>query len=64
MPEQDRHRTGRALFTLDRRMWKRLGRAVDNRAAVLRAFIAWYLREPGARLPQRPERLPADTEDP
>lgn len=26
-----------------------------ERAAVIREFIAWYLRQPGAKLPTRPE---------
>ena len=26
-----------------------------ERAAVIREFIAWYLRKPGAKLPVRPE---------
>ncbi|WP_263165431.1 hypothetical protein [Streptomyces sp. SCSIO ZS0520] len=27
-----------------------------DRASVIREFIAWYLREPGAKMPARPER--------
>jgi len=27
-----------------------------ERAAVIRELIAWYLREPGAKLPERPDR--------
>lgn len=27
-----------------------------ERAAVIRDFIAWYLRQPGAKLPARPDR--------
>ena len=36
-----------------------------ERAIVIREFIAWYLREPGAKLPKRPERSAweAPTED-
>lgn len=58
MPEQDRHRTGRALFTIDDRLWQRFENATgkNKRAGVLRAFVAWYLREPGAKLPERPPR--------
>ena len=26
----------------------------SDRATILRAFIKWYIRRPGARLPQRP----------
>lgn len=32
-------------------------RAGTTRAAVIRQFLAWYLRQPGARLPERPERV-------
>lgn len=32
-------------------------KAMDTeRAALIRDFIDWYLREPGAKLPKRPER--------
>lgn len=27
-----------------------------TRAAIVNEFIAWYLREPGAKLPKRPDR--------
>jgi hypothetical protein len=30
--------------------------AGTDRAALVREFIDWYLREPGAKLPSRPER--------
>jgi len=26
-----------------------------DRGTLLRAFVAWYLREPGAKLPDRPK---------
>ena len=37
-------------------LWAAFGRLVGarNRARVVREFIAWYCREPGAKLPQRP----------
>lgn len=31
--------------------------AGTERATLVREFIAWYLRKPGAKLPQRPDRL-------
>lgn len=38
--------------------WRRLGEAAKaadtDRATVVRALIAWYLRDPGAKLPPRP----------
>lgn len=38
--------------------WARLGRLIGerNRSGLLRQFVAWYLREPGAKLPERPPR--------
>jgi len=30
------------------------GRAGTDRSALIRAFIAWYMRQPGATLPKRP----------
>jgi|HigsolmetaAR201D_1030396.scaffolds.fasta_scaffold77505_1 hypothetical protein len=47
-----------AQFRLRPEVWAAFGeattRAGTDRAAVLRAFVAWYLREPGAELPERP----------
>ncbi|WP_329131644.1 hypothetical protein OG552_10755 [Streptomyces sp. NBC_01476] len=36
--------------------WNPLGEAVGerNRTRLIRDFIAWYLRRPGAKLPVRP----------
>jgi hypothetical protein len=40
-------------------LWARFGAVAGrNRAALLREFIRWYLRIPGAKLPARPERTP------
>ncbi len=57
-PEQDRHRMLRVLVSVGRERWERFGkRAGDTRRAeVVRALIDWYLREPGAKLPDRPPR--------
>lgn len=46
----------RALFSVDESLWERFGETVGktNRAGMLRAFVAWYMREPGAKLPRRP----------
>lgn len=39
--------------------WARLGDLAaaegTDRSALIRSFIAWYLREPGAKLPKRPD---------
>lgn len=48
----------RILRGVDDETWSDLGReataARADRSAVIRAFIAWYLRRPGAELPERP----------
>jgi hypothetical protein len=58
VPEQDRHRLPRAVISVDGTKWKRFGTATGagRRPEILRAFIDWYLREPGAKLPERPPR--------
>jgi hypothetical protein len=44
-----------ATFRVPERLWSRFAElAKPDRSSVLRAFIAWYLREPGAKLPPRP----------
>ena len=47
-----------ACIRVPEEVWKRfseVARANDtDRSTVLRAFIAWYLRDPGAKLPDRP----------
>ncbi len=59
-PEQDRHHLPRALFSVEGDKWKRFGTVAGTtkRSEILRAFIDWYLREPGAKLPERPPRQP------
>lgn len=43
-------------------LWKDFARAVaevdpeTNRSAVVRSFVRWYVGEPGAKLPERPQR--------
>ena len=43
-------------------LWERFGAAVErssdpeaDMSKVLRTFVRWYVREPGAKLPERPE---------
>ncbi len=48
------HKTNRALFTVDKQLWKDFGDVVTNRAEVLRQFIAWYVGRDGAKMPRRP----------
>lgn len=56
--EQDRHKLLRVLVTVGKERWKRLGKAAGEtrRSEVIRTLIDWYLREPGAKLPERPPR--------
>lgn len=45
-------------FRVSDAVWDRLQEAAraagTDRSAVLRQMIGWYLREPGAKLPERP----------
>lgn len=55
MPNQPK--TPISRFRIDADQWKAFGEAVpddSDRSAVLREFVAWYLRRSGAKLPQRP----------
>lgn len=60
MPEPDSYRP-HTSFRIEGDLWARFGSlaGAKNRAALLRAFIRWYLRLPGAKLPERPPRSPA-----
>lgn len=50
--------TARQTIRVDTDLWDRFGAAAEqagtDRSEALRAFIRWYLREPGARMPKRP----------
>lgn len=57
MPNQPK--TPISRFRIDADEWQAFGGAVPqdtDRSAVLREFVAWYLRRPGAKLPKRPEQ--------
>ena len=47
-------------FRVDPDLWDRFDQAVhradpeSDRSKTLRQFVAWYVREPGAKLPARP----------
>lgn len=45
---------------LEQNLWDALGPAAlangHDRSSVIRQLVRWYLTEPGAQLPQRPER--------
>ena len=36
-------------------LWQRFGEVAEDRSELIRAFVAWYAREPGAKLPRRPD---------
>jgi hypothetical protein len=48
----------RMLRGVDDETWAELGAAADlsraDRSAIIRELIAWYLRRPSAKLPERP----------
>jgi hypothetical protein len=50
---KDTHTTNRVVRIPDED-WADLGERAGNRAQVMRELIAWYLRRPGAELPERP----------
>lgn len=51
--------TARQTIRMDEELWKKLDaaskRADSDRSDVLRRFAKWYVGEPNAELPQRPE---------
>lgn len=58
MPNQPKTPVQR--FRLDSELWEQFDDAVRSadpgadRSKVLRQFVAWFVREPGAKLPSRP----------
>lgn len=44
---------------IDLKLWEKFGQAAGrvglDRSALLREFMAWYVREPGAKMPKRPD---------
>lgn len=54
--------TPHAGFRVPEDVWQRFlevaSAAGMDRAALLRSFIKWYIREPGAKLPSRPPDPP------
>lgn len=50
--------TPRQTVRVDKALWDKFGATAGReRSEVVRQLIRWYVREPGAKLPQRP---PAD----
>lgn len=52
---------------VDASLWDEFGKAATasdtDRSAALRAFMAWYARRPGAKLPARPTPAPPTPEE-
>lgn len=50
--------TPHAAIRMPEDVWRRFGEAAKaqgtDRSALVRAFVAWYMREQGAELPRRP----------
>jgi hypothetical protein len=51
--------TARQTIRVDETLWERFAEAAAvgelDRSGVLRDFIRWYVREPGAKMPRRPD---------
>lgn len=64
MPNQPKTPTRPVRVDLD--TWAAFGNATrtmdTDRSAAIRAFMAWYIREPGAKMPQRPPSPKPDDE--
>ena len=53
--------TARQTVRVDEDLWSRFGEVAEpDRSAVLREFISWYVRDPGAKMPKRPAVLDVD----
>ena len=59
-------RTPTRPIRVDVALWNDFGQATTasdtDRSAALRAFMAWYARRPGAKLPARPAVVQAQSE--
>lgn len=56
MASNQHPRTPLQNIRVDRDLWETFRRTAEpNRSAVLREYIRWYVREPGAKMPRRPD---------
>ena len=53
MPNQPK--TPMHTIRIEDDLWRRFGVLAGDRTATLREFIRWFMREPDARMPRRPE---------
>jgi hypothetical protein len=60
MPEPDSYTRHRPI-RMEASLWDALGDVVGKRkrGALVRDLVRWWLRIPGAKLPERPPRRPA-----
>jgi metal-responsive CopG/Arc/MetJ family transcriptional regulator len=53
-------KTPNRVVRVDDDLWRDFGDAIEDegttRSEAIRTFIRWYLRRPGAKLPDRPPR--------
>lgn len=50
-------RTPLVNLRVDPDLWAEFGELAEpDRSVVIRAFIEWFVRRPGARMPKRPDR--------
>lgn len=51
--------TARQTIRVDEALWEQFGeqatKAGSDRSVLLRDFVRWFVREPGAKMPKRPE---------
>lgn len=64
MSDMSENQTPPRLMRIDDVLWEAFGRLAGtrNRSRLVRDFIAWYTRQPGAKLPQRPPASPHDAD--
>jgi len=49
-------KTPLTAFRIDPELWRAFGEVAEpDRSAVLRDFIRWFSRQPGAKMPKRPD---------
>jgi len=49
-----RRGTDNVTLRLDPDLWKRFGDLAEDRSAVMREFVRWYVRDRDAKMPRRP----------
>lgn len=52
MPNQPK--TPMHTIRVDKELWSEFGAAAGDRTGTIRAFLEWYVRRPGAKMPRRP----------